>query len=159
MIWFDSAKNGNYFQSQWRTTSFKWIKYLETLQKPSKLFYHWQHGNSPIILENEARVLNGACGISSKPLNSWIRFSASRSKLFKWEPSESEVSTEILSNHHIWWILTASLSQVLYLYSHVLPSVAPFCKSILVIERLLLSTAISNGDKPSLFELLDNGQA
>lgn len=45
--------------------------------------------NLPIILENEARVLNGACGASSKPLNSWIRFSASRSKLFKWLPNES----------------------------------------------------------------------
>lgn len=49
--------------------------------------------------------------------------------------------------------------QVSYLYSHVLPSVAPFCKSILVIERLLLSTAISNGDNPSLFKLLDRNKA
>lgn len=45
--------------------------------------------NLPIILEKDARVLNGACGVSSIPLNSWMRFSASRNKLFKWLPNES----------------------------------------------------------------------
>lgn len=42
------------------------------------------------MLENDARVLNGICGTSSAPpLNSFILLSASRSKAFKWLPSES----------------------------------------------------------------------
>lgn len=44
-------------------------------------------------------------------------------------------------------------------YSHCELSTAPCCSSIFVIERLLLSTATSNGDKPSLFKLLVPGQA
>lgn len=38
-------------------------------------------------------------------------------------------------------------------YSPLLPSMAPFCSSILVRDRLLLNTATSNGDNPSLFKL------
>lgn len=48
-----------------------------------------------MMLENEALVLNGACGISSVPLSSYILLSASRNKAFKWLPSASGVLTVI----------------------------------------------------------------
>lgn len=45
----------------------------------------------PIMLEKDARVLNGIWGLSSTPPNSYTRFSASCSRAFKWFPSESAV--------------------------------------------------------------------
>lgn len=65
----------------------KWMK--EPAKKRRNCAKKMKKQNLPIILENEARVLNGACGASSMPLSSWMRFSASRSKLFKWFPNES----------------------------------------------------------------------
>lgn len=43
---------------------------------------------------------------------------------------------------------------ILWPHLHCVPSIAPYCSSIFVIDRLLLSTATSSGDNPSLFKLV-----
>lgn len=141
----------------------------------------WLHVNLPMILENDARVLNGACGVSSMPLNSWMRFSASRSKLFKWLPSESGDLTGIGLPYHAnvfersaqypckrsqkqrdqkkmnnieYGCIQLELNQSgKAKYIHLFPSTAPCCSSIFVSERLLLRTATVSGDSPSVFKL------
>lgn len=91
------------------------------------------------------------------PLSSWMRFSASRSKLFKWLPNESvdltktENGNTLNQNVLTVQIISQRMNQS---NSHLFPSVAPCCSSIFVNERLLLRTATSKGDNPSLFKLL-----
>lgn len=96
------------------------------------------------------------------PLSSWIRFSASRSKLFKWLPKESADLTAIKHSqcnenegeHTTNFEKMQNGTTIIWNNLHFDPSDAPCCNSILVRERLLLSTATSNGDNPSLFKLL-----
>lgn len=64
--------------------------FLQTCRK----FVRERNVYLPIILENDALVLNGGiCGLSSAPPSSYTRFSASCSSAFKWFPSESGVLT------------------------------------------------------------------
>lgn len=136
--------------------------------------------NLPMILENDARVLNGACGMSSIPLSSWMRFSASRNKLFKWLPNESGDLTRLYAYKKVKWNekgtqlqcnwpkkrkkeRNQSINQLILMcikpklnenYGiHLFPSMAPCCNNIFVSERLLLRTATVSGDSPSVFKL------
>lgn len=131
----------------------------------------------PIILEKDARVPHGTFGFTSNPLNSWIRFSASCKSPFKCFPNDSATRRErkkrirsmqncvvgsfagdgcVLTVKWIRWANKVS-NKIVNLFEnwhlHLLPSMAPFCSSILVRDRLLLNTATSNGDNPSLFKL------